>query len=124
MLLIVLSTFIVGFAIWFAVFMFDTQAVEHNRNGVAMDLNTIAALAQQYYKKPTFFGGGGNSFSGFSIPHGFSSTANGVYVISTAGTAAQIIFQGTGTEIGEDQATVIKLQATVTANSVVVTKLN
>ena len=58
-------------------------------------------MAQQYYKKPTSMGGGGNDFTGWSIPAGLDSTANGTYA-PPAITATDVTIIGTGTEPGED----------------------
>ncbi len=124
LLLIVLGVIIVGIAIVVGINLFQASAVQANRDAVVADLNNLAAQAQQYYKKPTSLGGGGNSFVGFSIPTGMSSNANGTYTISTAGTATSIVFQGVGTEKGDNGTSGVTHRATVTATSITITKVN
>ncbi|MBI2417017.1 MAG: hypothetical protein HYV28_03805, partial [Ignavibacteriales bacterium] len=53
LLLIVLGVIIVGIAIVVGINLFRASAIDANRNGVISDLNNLAAMAQQYYKKPT-----------------------------------------------------------------------
>lgn len=124
LLLIVLGVIIVGIAIVVGINLFRSSAVQANRDAVVADLNNLAAMAQQYYKKPTSLGGGGNSFVGFAMPTGLGSNANGTYTISTAGTATTIVFQGVGTEKGDDGATGVTHRATVTATAITVAKTN
>lgn len=124
LLLIVLGVIIVGIAIVVGINLFQASAIQANRDAVVADLNNLAAQAQQYYKKPTSLGGGGNSFVGFTIPTGMASNANGTYTISTAGTATQIVFQGVGTETGDNGSSGVTHRATVTATSITITKVN
>jgi len=103
LLLIVLGVIIVGIAIVVGINLFNANAVSSNRDAVTSDLQNLAAMAHQYYVKPTAMGGGGNSFLGFAIPTGMSSNANSSgtgYTVSTAGTATDITFQGVGTQPG------------------------
>ncbi|MCE1188554.1 MAG: hypothetical protein LWX56_05375 [Ignavibacteria bacterium] len=124
LLLIVLGVIIVGIAIVVGINLFQASAVDANRNAVIADLNNLASMSQQYYKKPTSLGGGGNSFVGFAIPTGLGSNANGTYTISTAGTATQIVFQGTGTENGDNGTSGVQHRATVTATAITIAKVN
>ncbi len=114
LLLIVLGVIIVGIAIVVGINLFQSSAVDANRNAVIQDLNVLAAKAQEYYKKPASLGGGANSFVGFTMPTGLSNNANGTYTISVAGTANGITFQGVGTETGNDGSTKVKATAAVT----------
>lgn len=125
LLLIVLGVIIVGIAIVAGINLFQASAVDANRDAVIGDLQHIGHLAQAYYKRPTAFGGGGNSFVGFSIPTTIVSSANGTYTVSTAGTATQIIFQGVGTELGDNGSTGVTYRITVQYNQVpTVAKVN
>ncbi|MCE1188555.1 MAG: hypothetical protein LWX56_05380 [Ignavibacteria bacterium] len=124
LLLIVLGVIIVGLAIVVGINLFKASAIEANRNAVIADLNNLAAMAQQYYKKPASLGGGGNSFVGYALATGLGSNANGTYTISTAGTATQIVFQGTGTETGDNGSSGIQHRATVTATAITIAKVN
>ncbi|OIO23170.1 MAG: hypothetical protein AUJ54_02100 [Ignavibacteria bacterium CG1_02_37_35] len=94
LLLIVLGVIIVGIAIVVGINLFSASSLEANRDGVVADNMNLAALAQQFYKKPTELGGGNNTFTGFTIPTNLASTANGAY---TAVVAAQsVVITGKG----------------------------
>ncbi|MGD1006463.1 MAG: hypothetical protein ABR980_04435 [Ignavibacteriaceae bacterium] len=99
LLLIVLGVIIVGIAIVVGINLFNANSISSNRDGVISDLNNLAALAHQYYSKPTSMAGGGSSYVGYTIPTTLSSNANGSYTIATAGSATGITFTGTGTQI-------------------------
>ena len=98
LLLIVLGVIVVGIAIVVGINLFNSNAVESNKNAVVADLNNLAAKAMQYYKTPKAMGGGEGSFVGYVIPTGMSGTANGDYSCTT--TATNIVFTGTGKEKG------------------------
>ena len=98
LLLIVLGVIIVGIAIVVGINLFNANSISSNRDGVISDLNNLAALAHQYYSKPTSMAGGGSSYVGYTIPTTLSSNANGSYS-ATTGTATTITFTGTGTQI-------------------------
>ncbi|MEJ2050038.1 MAG: hypothetical protein P8Y60_09420, partial [Calditrichota bacterium] len=57
LLLIVLGIIIVGIAIAVGVNMFQSSAVETNRQAMISDLANLAAKAQRYYRTPTELGG-------------------------------------------------------------------
>jgi len=88
LLLIVLGVIIVGIAIVVGINLFSASSLEANRDAVVSDNMNLAALAQQFYKKPTELGGGNNTFTGFTIPTNLATTANGGY---TAVVAAQTV---------------------------------
>ena len=116
LLLIVLGVIVVGIAVVVGINLFNANATSANRDGVISDLNNISAMAQQYYKKPTSMGGGGNKFTGWSIPTGLDTTANGTYAATVA--AQQVTIVGTGTEPGNDGTNNVKATATVKPNSI------
>jgi len=94
LLLIVLGVIIVGISIVVGINLFSASSLEANRDAVVADNMNLAALAQQFYKKPTSLGGGNNTFTGFTIPTNLASTANGSY---TAVVAAQsVVITGVG----------------------------
>jgi hypothetical protein len=121
LLLIVLGVIVVGIAIVVGINLFNANAVASNRDGVVSDLHNLGAMAQQYYKKPASMGGGGNTFTGWTIPTGLSTTANGAYVATVA--AASITIVGTGNEPGDGEGK-IKHTATITATAVDIVKDN
>jgi hypothetical protein len=116
LLLIVLGVIVVGIAVVVGINLFNANATSANRDGVISDLNNLGAMAQQYYKKPTSMGGGGNKFTGWTIPTGLDSTANGTY--SPTVTASSVSIVGTGTEIGTDGSAKVKATATVTSTTI------
>jgi Tfp pilus assembly protein PilE len=108
LLLIVLGVIIVGIAVVVGINLFNASAISSNRDAVISDLSNLAALAHEYYAKPSSMAGGGNSFVNFAIPAGLSSNGNGSYSITTAGTATTIVFQGVGSQVvsGSNKVTV------------------
>jgi len=83
LLLIVLGVIIVGIAIVVGINLFNANAEESSKDTMASEGTNLAALAQQYYKKPVALGGGGNSFDntnggqGFSIPTKLATSGTG-----------------------------------------------
>jgi len=124
LLLIVLGVIIVGIAVVVGINVFTASSINANRDAVISDLTTLAAMAQQYYRKPTAMGGGGNSFASFSIPSSLESTANGSYSIKTAGTKTSIAFTGKGTEVLTAGGTdTVQVDMTVGPNSITGTSI-
>ena len=79
LLLIVLGVIVVGIAVVVGINLFNASAEEANKDGIVSDCTNLGAMAQQFYKKPLSMGGGANTFTGWSIPGGLDSTANGTY---------------------------------------------
>ena len=118
LLLIVLGVIIVGIAVVVGINLFNANATNANRDGVISDLNNLGAMAQQFYKKPTSMGGGGNTFTGWTIPTGLDSTANGTYAPTVA--AQTVTLVGLGTEKGTDGTNPVKATGTVTGSTITV----
>ena len=121
LLLIVLGVIIVGIAIVVGINLFNASSVEANRNSVVADLNTLGAMAQQYYKKPASMGGGDKTFTGWTIPTGLSSNSNGSYTVTVA--AQSLTITGTGTQNGDSGSKLVHT-ATVTPTTITVAKTN
>lgn len=102
LLLIVLGIIVVGMAIFAGLSLFSSSAAKSNRDAVIHDLHNLAFRATAYYRKPSMMGGGGFSFVNFQIPTGMVITANGAYVIISAGQDS-IVIQGTGIQSGDDR---------------------
>ncbi len=107
LLLIVLGVIVVGIAVVVGITAFGKNAEQANKDAVANDLVSIAAQAQQVYRRPVQLGGTGGTFIGMTMTDigiipvsgtGFAN-ANGTYSISTAGTALGIIFKGVPAEV-------------------------
>lgn len=118
LLLIVLGVIIVGIAVVVGINVFTASSAQANQDAVVADLTNIAAMAQQYFRKPAALGGGGNSFANFAIPAQLQTTANGTYTVSTAGDATSIEFKGVGTE---DISDGVDVQAWITVTSTAIT---
>ncbi|MBK7978698.1 MAG: hypothetical protein IPK06_01535 [Ignavibacteriae bacterium] len=103
LLLIVLGVIIVGIAVVVGINVFTASSKNANRDAVIADLTTLAAMAQQYYRKPTAMGGGGNSFIGWDVPSSLLRTANmSADVTIDAQTATGLTLTATSTETGAD----------------------
>jgi len=122
LLLIVLGVIIVGIAVVVGINLFNANAISANRDGVISDLNNLGAMAQQYYKKPTSMAGGGNTFTGWTLPTGLDSTANGTYTVTVAAQTVTIV--GTGTENGDNGSSGVQATAVVSPTTITTTKNN
>ncbi|MCF6268667.1 MAG: hypothetical protein L3J41_03060 [Melioribacteraceae bacterium] len=114
LLLIVLGIIIVGVAVVVGINMFTAHAIEAKRNNVTNDLLHLASEAQKYYKTPTAMGGGSSKFTGWEIPAGLVSNADGSF--SATVTAQKVVLIGIGNEVvqGTDS---VEVKMTVTADS-------
>ena len=97
LLLIVLGVIIVGIAVVVGINVFTAQNTNSNRDAVTSDLTQLAAMAQQYYKKPTALGGGGNAFTSWVIPANMKKNPNGTYTATVTATEVTIVGKGTTT---------------------------
>lgn len=134
LLLIVLGVIIVGIAVAVGINMFQSSAIDANRNAIVSDLAHLASKAQQYYKKPATLGGGSQDFNGFALntldqdndnggfrigDSTFAATAAAKPAVTTANTsvssAAQTLYIGAyGTETGDDNLTPVHAYAIIT----------
>lgn len=102
LLLIVLGVIIVGIAVVVGINVFTASSKNANRDAVISDLTTLAAMAQQHYRKPTAMGGGGNKFTGWSVPSSLLRTANMSADVNPSITATLVTLVATSTESGAD----------------------
>jgi hypothetical protein len=115
LLLIVLGVIIVGIAIVVGINLFNANSVSANRDGITSDLNNLAAIAHQYYIKPSAMGGGGQDFTNFTMNNEakqLESNANGTYAASNQ-SKTTMTFIGTGTQIGNNGTSAVQLGITV-----------
>ncbi len=126
LLLIILGVIIVGIAVAVGITMFQDSSGSSNRDAVASDLMNLASRAQQYYRKPSSMGGGGNTFNGLTLAALTAKPANsnGVYSLSTGGSATSVVITGTGMEKGNNATSAILMSVTVFADSTFVTETN
>lgn len=140
LLLIILSVIIVGIAIAVGINMFQTNAVDSNRQAIISDVMNLGAKAHRYYRTPVSLAGGGQNFQGFHLSSSEAQNPNGQFAVSatqpsgtsnvTASTdsittsATTIYIVASGVEIGEDGTNFVKVYATVTGSAVTTTVLN
>ena len=118
------SAFIVifGIAVVVGINLFSASATQANRDALISDCANIAAMAQQYYRKPASMGGGSNSFIGFEINPNLSKNANGKYILENVDSESLSIV-GEGREIGNDGSNVIKVIIKVLPDRIEQTKI-
>lgn len=124
LLLIVLGVIIVGIAVVVGINVFTASAASANRDAVVADLTNLAAMAQQYYRKPVALGGGGNDFTGWLVPATLVRTANmgaDVSSVIVGGAAGTVTLVGVGTETGDDGATAVQVTMVVTSTGLTTT---
>ena len=140
LLLIILSVIIVGIAIAVGINMFQTNAVDSNRQAIISDVMNLGAKAHRYYRTPVSLAGGGQNFQGFHLSANESTNPNGQFIVSatqpsgtgnvTASTdsittsATTIYIVASGVEIGEDGTNYVKVYATVSGSAVTTSVLN
>jgi len=121
LLLIVLGVIIVGIAVVVGINVFTASASAANRDAVIADMTNLAAMSQQYYRKPTALGGGGNTFTGWTIPLQLQSNANGSYSATVA--AQSVTLSGIGNEVGNDGSDSVRVTMVVGPNEITSTTI-
>ncbi len=131
LLLVVLSTVIVGIAIVVGINIVTTSAGQANFDAVMQDLITLGERAREWYRKPELKGGGGNSFVALQADADMrnllgwpTQNENGTYTIATAGNATQVTFQGTGVEDMDGNGSPLRIQVTAYRDSLVTNVLD
>jgi hypothetical protein len=118
LLLIVLGVILVGVAVVLGIQYFGVGAEEGAKDELVAHSTTIAANAQQWYKKPIALGGGGNSFTDFDtkfwdVQTNLHQSTNGTYGIAV--TDQEVTITGTpNTDLGYTW----DVTTTVTADSI------
>ncbi|MFA7418104.1 MAG: hypothetical protein WCZ90_00360 [Melioribacteraceae bacterium] len=115
LLLVVLGIIIVGVAVFVGVGLFKASAIESKRAIITNELVNLAAMAQQYFLKPTSLGGGSRKFTGWNVPTDLVNTAAGHYTANTFEDSVVII--GIGNEVVTNNDS-IKVRINVKATSV------
>ena len=121
LLLIVLGVIIVGIAVVVGINVFTASSSQANRDAVISDMTNLAAMAQQYYRKPAALGGGGNKFDNWEIPTNLKSTANRSYTETV--TAQSVSIAGVGNEIGQDGSDSVRVTMVVGPNAITSTTI-
>jgi Tfp pilus assembly protein PilE len=124
LLLIILGVIIVGIAVAVGINMFTASASSSNRDAVSADLQNLAAMAQQYFRRPASMGGGNQSFLGWTIPAQLDTNANGTYAITATDSSTYVVITGTGTEVGNDGSANVQVKDSVWNNNSAITVVN
>jgi len=100
LLLIVLGVIIVGVAVVVGINLFNANSEQSTKDTMVSEATNIAALAQQFYKKPVAMGGGGNDFTKFAIPTELQTTTTGSYAAGSASKTGVTITGTPNTDLG------------------------
>lgn len=92
------------------------KEAQANRKILISELNNLAALAQQYYRKPTGLGGGGNRFSYWFIPQTIETTKNGIFYARVA--KDSVVLSRIGHAIGNDGRKKVRIIMVVLPNKI------
>lgn len=123
-LLIVLATIVVSLAVAIGINLFISSSVETNRDQVVSDLVHLSSDAQAYFRKQEQYGGGAGSFEGWDIPDFYKKYEGGKIRVNVKANKNKVIIRGTGTEIGRNGKTKIKVKATVTPTGTTIAVMN
>ena len=110
-----------GIAVFVGISLFRSHAIESKRAVMTNELVNLAALAQQYYLKPTSLGGGGRKFTGWSVPTELTTTAAGHY--TSQNNPDSVIVLGVGNEVVQNNDS-MKIQINIKPTSIRTTIIN
>lgn len=121
LLLLVLSSIIVGVSIVIGINMFASSAVQANQDAVLQDCLHIAARAQEWFRKPTSMGGGNRSFNNIdmaalNLP---TTNANTSAPFTLASRDTALVISGTGNE-----GSPLTIRVVVSASQIDTTEIN
>ena len=123
-LLIVLASIVVSIAVAIGINLFISSSVETNRDQVVSDLVLLSSDAQAYFRKQEQFGGGAGSFEGWNIPDFYKKYEGGKIRVNVKTNKDKVILTGTGTEIGRNGKTSVKVKATITPTGTTIAVTN
>ena len=130
LLLIVLGVIIVGIAVVVGINVFTASSMNSNRDAVIADLTTLAAMAQQHYRKPAAMGGGQNAFdatnggTAWTVPASLQQTANMSAAVGATVGAQTVTLIGTGTEDGTNGTSAVQVTMVVGKNAITSTTID
>ncbi|NWF49928.1 MAG: hypothetical protein HXY49_05250 [Ignavibacteriaceae bacterium] len=113
-LLVVLGVILVAIALAVGFKLFKISAMQSNRDLIINDLNFLASDLQAYYKKTSQMGGGSGNYSGWQMPNFYKRYENGRIRVTLQAQRDRVILNGTGTEIGINNRSPVRVQMTVT----------
>lgn len=122
LLIIAVGIVIVGLMIYSGFLIIQTYFENSNRDQLIATINDVGVMAQQYVKKPIEQGGGGGTFTGWLLPTDLSSTDAGK--IRATITNNRINLVATGTELGMDKVSVVRITAAIEKSAIRITVTN
>jgi hypothetical protein len=123
-LFILLGVIVVGVSVVVGIALFNAHLENANRDEIISDMNTLGTMAQAYFKKPENSGGGGGSFVGWELPAYFKKYESGKMSITIQKNKDRIRVTTTGSEIGNDGKTKIKIRVFVYSDNITLQTLN
>ena len=113
LLLIILATVIVIFAIMIGIKLYISNSVENNRDQIVSVLINLSSNAQAYYKRQGQYGGGAGSYDGWDIPDHFSKYEARKLKVKVNKKGTKVTLTGIGNEIGKNGKGKVRVRAIV-----------
>ena len=124
LLLILVGTIAVIFAIVIGISLFTVEASETNRDELVSTLNSLSNMAQEYYNTPTTFGGGNRKFTGWKMPKAYKKYEGGKFKVKFDKKKDELTITATGKEKGRNNKTNVEVEAMVMPKSVRIKVIN
>lgn len=130
MILGIITTLLVPFIVIFSIAtvvginVFNASSSMANRDALIADLTNIAAMSQQYYRKPSNLGGGGKHFTAWKVPESLSQTENMSLPVTAKIESQVVTLVGVGKEIGNDGSGKVMVTMVVGSDRILSTTVN
>ena len=124
LLLILVGVIAVIFAIAIGISLFAESASELNREELASSLNSLGAMAQEYYLTPIMMGGGSKKFKGWKMPKAYKNYEGGKFKVKFHKKKDELTITATGKEKGMDNKKKVKIESKVKSTSMEIVILN
>jgi len=124
LLLIVLGVILVGIAVVVGINLFAESAAEKNREQLVSAVNSLGAMAQEYYLTPAMLGGGNRKFKNWKMPKFYKNFEGGKIKVKVDKKGNKVTITGTGKEKGWNNKNKVEVEAEVKPRSVNIVVLN
>ncbi len=124
LLLIVLGVIVVGIAVLIGINLFSESASDKNRDELVSVLNSLGAMAQEYYLKPAMMGGGNRKYKGWKMPKAFKQYEGGKIKVKFHTKSNELTITAIGNEKGRNNKNKVKVEAKVKPKIVNIKILN